>query len=170
MRMSIQGAEDLSELAERFLSSRVLQRAACLTELVDGLKRAIAAGQYDDAAMILRSVIGPSLDYTTARSLYRVRKELRGRTTLRADSIRLAVIGGFTTSQIVAFIDLCLFGAGVEAQIYEGDYGIFRQEIIDPDSDLYKFRPQVVWLAVARGDIGQQPSISGGRGNAKRSQ
>ncbi|MBL9202644.1 MAG: HAD family hydrolase [Opitutaceae bacterium] len=64
------------------------------------------------------------------------------------------MLGSFTTTQLVALLDLFLFAAGIEAEFHEGDYGVFRQEVLDPGSGLYAFKPQVLFLATTRRDLG----------------
>ena len=81
---------------------------------------------------------------------------------------RLAVLGSFTTKQLVALIDLYLFAAGIDAEIYEADYGVFRQEILDPQSALYEFGPQIVFLATSWRDLVRQPKLNDDRDELAR--
>lgn len=67
-------------------------------------------------------------------------------------SARVAVLGSYTTSQLTALLPLAAARAGVAVEIYECGYGQYRQEILDPDSELYRFAPDVVVLAVHAGD------------------
>jgi FkbH-like protein len=127
----------------------------------------VSKGSFEDVAAALRSVVSPSLDYTTAQSLCRIRQDLRGKIKPNI-AVRLAIVGGVTTKQIAAFIDLCLFAAGVESEIYEGDFGTFQQEIVDHSSGLYSFKPKVVWLAVSRRDLGPRPSVASDASTSER--
>ena len=52
-------------------------------------------------------------------------------------------------------------GGGVE--IFEADYGVYRQEILDPNSELYRFQPNVVFLATSWRDLIHRPAIGLGR-------
>jgi hypothetical protein len=148
----------LSELAERFVSCPSQLRDKIATELMAGLKNATAAGQYDEAARALQRVVSPLLDYSTMQSFYRIRKQLRDKTGVAAYSTRLAVLGSFTTKQLSAFVDLFLFAAGINVEIYEAEYGVFRHEIVDPDSHLYRFAPKCAWLATSWRDLGRRPA------------
>jgi FkbH-like protein len=156
MKLTTGTSAELPELVERFLCS---PRPPASSELVAALRNAAVQGSFEDVAAALRSVVSPSVDYTTAQSLCRIRQDLRGKIKPNF-TVRLAILGGVTTKQIAAFIDLGLFAAGVEAEIYESDFGTFQQEIVDRSSGLYSFRPKVVWLAVSRRDLGPQPSIA----------
>ena len=56
-------------------------------------------------------------------------------------------------------IELFLFAAGVELELYEAPYGVFRQEILLADSPLYKFAPKAVFIATSWRDLGQFPEL-----------
>lgn len=144
------------ELAELFLSASEANRRVQFGALLEGLREATAAGCLDEAVAALRSVVLPTMDYTSAQSLLRVFKQLLGRVQSR-HKIKLAVTGSFTTSQLVSLIQLHLFAAGIDADIYEADYGVFRQEILDSSSGLYAFTPQVLFLATTWRDLAHRP-------------
>jgi len=152
-------ARPLAELAACFISMPAAKSSRLFGELIAGLREAVTQGRNEEAASVLRSVITPALDYTRAQSLHRIRSGLQGGAPSRY-KVKLAVLGSFTTKQLVGLIDLFLFGAGVDVEIYEGDYGVFRQEIIDPASGLYDFGPQVVFLATTWRDISHRPGAS----------
>ena len=151
--------ESLSDLIEQFLTGAPAQRAGAFAEVLAGIRSALAQGHYPEAAAALRRVISPQLDYTTAQSLYRLRKQLKGKIIPPLVPVRFAILGSFTTKQLSAFIDLFLFAAGAELEWYEAEYGIFRQEIFDRSSNLYQFRPKIVLLATGNKDLGRFPTI-----------
>lgn len=70
-----------------------------------------------------------------------------------ARSARVAVIGSYTTTQLAALLPLAASRCGVALEMYEGGYGQYRQEVLDPRSGLAAFRPDVVVLAVHAGEI-----------------
>ncbi|MGD9797444.1 MAG: HAD-IIIC family phosphatase [Acidimicrobiia bacterium] len=69
-------------------------------------------------------------------------------------SIRLAVLGSSTTAQLTDLLPLVLGRLGVAVELYEADYAQYRQEVLDPDSGLYRFAPDTVLLAVHDGALG----------------
>jgi FkbH-like protein len=121
------------------------------------LKRRFASGRPEEAAELLRRAALPTLDYTAASSLSRLRARLRA--PERPAGLRLAVASSFTASQLCQLVDLFLFRAGIEVELYEAEYGVFRQEILDPGSALYAFRPQIVFLATSRRDLAHVPAL-----------
>ncbi len=100
--------------------------------------------------------VSPTLDYSSLRKL---RKYLVDQ---QAGGLRIAVLGGPTTSQLVELIEIFLAGAGIQAEIFEGEYGLFRQEILAPGSALDSFRPQVIFLATGASDVALRPDLSTG--------
>ncbi len=110
----------MQEALETFLAASGPERQERFPRLLTGLRETIDAEKYDEAASVLRRVIFPTTDYTTGQTLLRLRQKLRGKTKV-SRKIKLAVLGSFMTKQLVSFIDLHLFAAGVEAEVYEGE-------------------------------------------------
>jgi len=150
----------LDDLLEAYITADAAQKKPALNALVKQLKATVKAGDHGAAAATLRRAISPGLDYTAALNLHRVLKSLQDQPGQSAP-LRLAVLGSFTTSQLIAMIELSLFAAGIEAEVYEADFGVFRQEILDPTSGLYEFRPQVLFLATSWRDLGGAPALHG---------
>jgi FkbH-like protein len=65
--------------------------------------------------------------------------------------LRVAVLGNGTLSHFAETLRFWLAMEGFHAEIYLAPYGAYRQEILDHNSGLDAFRPDVVWLfATAR--------------------
>lgn len=94
----------------------------------------------------------PSLeeDYASWHRARRVAEEaLAGgheRETRRA--LRLAVLGSYTTNQLVSMIELVAWSRGIELEVYESGFNQYQQEILDSESGMYAFGPEIVLLAV----------------------
>ena len=79
-----------------------------------------------------------------ARSLDRIAPEsVPGR--LRA---RVALLGSFTLDPFVSVLRVEAARAGLWLDTYVAPYGQYLSELIDPTSGLYRFRPDVTFLAV----------------------
>jgi FkbH-like protein len=68
-------------------------------------------------------------------------------------SIRVALTGSCTTTQLAQMIKLAAAREGVLATIYESPYGQYEQELIDEKSPLYAFAPDFIVLAVQERDL-----------------
>lgn len=146
-------------LLEKYLSSSHADRPKALTELIARVKRLIAQGDFTAANLLVQRAVTPALDYTGAQSLSRLVEKLRGQLSCGSKT-KLAVLGGFTTTQLTKMIELHLVAGGIQADIYEADYGVFRQEILDPSSETYRFRPQIVFIATSWRDLGGWPPVT----------
>jgi FkbH-like protein len=62
--------------------------------------------------------------------------------------IRLALLGSSTLKHLVPAIRVGALRHGLWAEIFEGDYGQYRQELVDADSPLAQFKPHIVLLAL----------------------
>lgn len=71
------------------------------------------------------------------------------------DLIRIAVLGSSTLAHLIPGIRVGALRRGLIAQVLEGDFGLYLQELSDPGSALHAFQPQVLLLALdARHVIG----------------
>jgi FkbH-like protein len=77
----------------------------------------------------------------------------------RADAFRLAILGSSTLSQLTPGIRVGGLRRGLVIEVYEGPYGLYRQELHDPASGLHAFEPQALLLALdARHVVGSESS------------
>lgn len=153
------GATELLAAVEQSIAIGEDDRRAAFRVLVQRMKQAMANGQFEELAGALRVALTPTLDYTSAQALNQIYKALPSPAKGKS-RIKLAILGGFTTHQLRGLIELYLFAAGISVDVYESDYGVFRQEILDPSSALYEFAPSVVFLATHWRNIGHLPALS----------
>jgi FkbH-like protein len=135
-------------------------RRVAVPQFVKELEKALAAGDAESVAVRFRQTVVPDLDFTSASALARFLPKIRARMGAREKRQRIAVLGSFTTAQLTSFLDLFLFGVGIDADFYESDYGVVRQEALNPASGLYSFRPGIVYLPVSSRDLGRRPALS----------
>ncbi len=157
-RMVLPDAEpsEMRDAIEAYLGAPLDTRQNALAVLAARLRQAAIASP-DLAARTLRPLIVPTLDYSAADTFLRVFRKLK--TALPAGPLRkIAILGSFTTSQLASLTELFLFAAGITAEIYQADFGVYRQEILDPASPLHSFRPDILFLAVNRRDLSYRPN------------
>ncbi len=110
------------------------------------------------AASILRKLVTADIDYSAAEAFSRIYQSLKS--SLASPTKKLAILGSFTTHQLAALIELYLFSHGINASVYESDYGVVQQEILDPASGLHAFAPDVIYLATHRRSLGAGPQAT----------
>lgn len=66
---------------------------------------------------------------------------------------RVAIIGSYTLTQYASLLRLPALRAGVALDVFEGGFGQYRQELLDPGSALWAFDPDFVLIAVHEPDL-----------------
>ena len=72
---------------------------------------------------------------------------------------RIAVLGGSTTSDIAAVLELFLRNFGIKAEIYECEYAQYRQEALFPSQELADFKPEIVYLHTSLRNLTFKPTL-----------
>ncbi len=119
-----------------------------LREEIDAL---IARGEVKAAAPLLgdlwRSEPGP------AAAAFAVSRYEKLRNAWPLVPYRLFLLRSFTVEPLVPLLRASCFNAGIDLEVQVGDFNAFTQEIIDPESELYRFNADAVVLAVQTRDI-----------------
>jgi FkbH-like protein len=78
-------------------------------------------------------------------------------------SLRVAVLGSSTVTQLHAGLRVAALRRGQHVLTYEAEYGQYRQELLDVESPLHRFRPQVVLFALDAYHLtrGLRPGLDG---------
>ena len=142
-----------NEALEAYIQADAPIRAGLFKDFTARMK-ALAVADPALSAEWARRAVSVDLDYSSHLAL---RKIMARAPVKSAEPVRIAVLGGATTSQFVWLLQNFLEAQGVAAEIFEGEYGVFRQAILIPDPALDEFRPHVVFLAVNSLDV---PGIS----------
>jgi FkbH-like protein len=69
-------------------------------------------------------------------------------------SYRCAVLRSFTVEPVLPILRASAYASGIALDLHTGEFNAYAQEILDPDSALYRFKPEAVVLAVQTRDIG----------------
>jgi FkbH-like protein len=108
-----------------------------------------------DELAALRRTLAASPEYLAQTAAARKAAKLLADESVRKtlQPVRLAVLGSSTTTQLPPLLALHGLAAGLALEIYEAPFGSYRQEILDPNSALYAFKPQAVLLFVNYRDV-----------------
>lgn len=69
-------------------------------------------------------------------------------------ALKLAVLGSTTVDHLLPSIEWAAFRRGFLAQCYLGPYNQYRQELLEPASGLYAFKPDVILLMIHATEAG----------------
>ena len=89
------------------------------------------------------------------------RKGLRRKLSLRENllPVRIAVLGGSTTAEIVDLLELWLLDSGFAPEFYQSDYGAYFVEAVHSPERLVAFNPDIVYVHTSCQDIQGFPRI-----------
>lgn len=73
-----------------------------------------------------------------------IRKELLQRTYTR--EIRVAVLGGSTTNELVNVIELFLLKKGILPSFYESEYNKYYEDAVFGSDELSSFKPEIIYI------------------------
>lgn len=85
----------------------------------------------------------------------RIRKNKK---TGRENGVKIAVLGSYSIQHFVMMLEAFLLGAGIEPEIYEGEYDGIKMDVLNEDSAFYNFKPKIVILLMDHRDIQTVPS------------
>jgi FkbH-like protein len=116
--------------------------------------RALAAtGAYEDAAQKLRLALEQDVRYAFVARAEKLVRELAGSVRSNLRQCKIAVLGSSTTNLIVPVLQALCLRDRIGVEIYEGPYGSIEQEILDAQSGLARFRPDIVMLVMHWRDL-----------------
>jgi FkbH-like protein len=101
------------------------------------------------------------LDSSTSEFLLLKRKSLRRALLDNASlqKVRIAVLGGTTTNEVVDFLELLLLADGLQPEIYQSDYNRYYEEAVLNPENLVAFRPNVVYVHTSCLNIRSYPPL-----------
>ena len=67
--------------------------------------------------------------------------------------IKAAILSSFTFDQIQPLLGVESYRSGFPLSVYIGGFNQYEQEIINPSTQLYEFKPQIILLALRIDDI-----------------
>jgi FkbH-like protein len=120
--------------------------------LLQAARTAAAEGDWQQAAQRLRAAFAERPDYTFHARAGGVVREVLANTSGRRP-LRIAVLGSATLSLLTPVLKTLCFRDGIQADVYEGLFGAYRQEILDPASAFYRFNPDITFVVPTWRDL-----------------
>lgn len=111
-----------------------------------------------EALSVIKSALSLHPDYA-----WHVRAELVVDKLIRADAreperkIKLALLSSSTTALLAPVLRTAGIWRDIQFEIYEGAYGNYRQEILDPSSRLYECAPDIAVILINSRDVNTGP-------------
>jgi len=119
--------------------------------LRQSIEQSIAAGDARRAAAQLRTLWRQSR--TPALAGFVVSRFERLREQLPLTRSKLFVLRSFTVEPVIPLLRASAFVGGIDLDVKAGDFNQYPQEMLDPNSALYAFEPNVVILAALTSEV-----------------
>jgi FkbH-like protein len=103
-----------------------------------------------------------NLESLGVQDLIRKRRSLRRELSAREDlqALRIAVLGGATTNEVVDLLEIYLLDAGFRPTFYQSEYGQFYEQAVHSVSELQEFRPDLVYIHTSYRNVLVTPPVS----------
>src|SRR5882757_338673 len=118
---------------------------------VEGVRELLA--QRDTAFWpALREATRSAKDFSAVLSLATMRKKAvrAGISVATEKTIRLAIVGGSSLYPLNELLEQMIGAVSAsgwwQTELWKGDYDNYISEILDPESELYAFKPEVIFL------------------------
>ena len=72
---------------------------------------------------------------------------------------KIAILGGSTTNNIMALLDLFLLNNGIKAEFYESEYNKYYEDAMFDAPELVEFKPDVIFIHTTSVNIKNYPEI-----------
>jgi FkbH-like protein len=140
------------------------------TDLLSEARRLLDEGDRGGAAAVLARVAADPTRTSAWAAADRLHGRLRsddGATPWARRSVRLALLASHTSGQLASALRVAALAHGIALEVHEAPYHAYEQEIADPVSGTYTFRPDVVLLAVDQREV-RLPEVAGDPDEAVR--
>ncbi len=74
--------------------------------------------------------------------------------------VRIAILGGATTNDILKIMELFLLNYGIKPEFYESEYNRFYEDACFPNPELEEFKPEIIFICTSIRNITQFPRIT----------
>lgn len=130
--------------------------------IMDRMKESVKSNDFDELLRAFSLLRIRELDITDISHLDRLIKKNHGRIMENAKGadlkkIKVAVLGKYNFDTLISAIRVSLMAKGFIPEIYQSGYGLMEQEIIDPKSDFYGFKPDIALLVTGYRDVKEFP-------------
>ena len=120
-------------------------------ELRGDVEAHLSASRYNEARAALQQLWSADPGPATAGFVAQRFEKLRGHVPMTA--CRVFVLRSFTVESAMPLLRAQAFCGGIDVSVQIGEFNTYVQEILDPSSALYQFKPDVAVLAVQTRDI-----------------
>jgi FkbH-like protein len=116
-----------------------------IREQLDSVRDLIQKEEYHPAFALLCEITKGEDDFSVQHRLAKVFDSVP-EGSLNLTPIRIALVPTSTVDHFSSILKFWLAREGFEATVYIAEFDTMHQSILDPQSELYSFKPDIVWL------------------------
>lgn len=120
-------------------------------QIREQVENCLAEGRWEQARVKLGDFWRSDAKAASANFVISCYEKMRGHVPLA--QTRVAFLRSLTVEPLIAMLRSGALVGGIDPTVHVGEFNSYAQEILDPNSGLYKFKPDVVFLAVQTRDI-----------------
>ncbi len=121
-------------------------------ELLQQAKALLASGEHAGAWAALRAAAEAGDEYALQDRYAKLASKIP-KQALALTPIKVALLGTSTTDHLAHVLRFWFAVAGFELELFRSEYGTLQQTVLDPNSELYRFEPEIVWLFTTGRDV-----------------
>ena len=129
---------------------------ACIPAMRGLYEIAANRRDFDEASRWLTQLAEVDASYSTVSFVYREREKLP-RTD--GNAVRIAILSSYVLDWLIPYLDVECRKAGLTAEFYLSPFNQYAQQILNASSDLYRFKPDIIFLALGLEDICPEVSL-----------
>ncbi len=115
----------------------------------ESIRNAFESSSDNDIYHKLKLFFNSDLDYSQIKFLHKQLSKLKTKSKVT----RIAILFSRTSAQLKICLQAFLLSEGIHSEIHESEFSTSMQDILNPDSELYNFKPDIILIGTHFRDI-----------------
>src|ERR1700727_3445543 len=124
---------------------------------VSVVRQMIGEGSYAQALALLRSMVAPAQDFSVQAKAARLVSKIPA--SALGKPVRVALLASSTLDQFSDLLKLWLALEGFAAEIWIASFDTMHAQVLDKESELYRFQPDIIWLFNTHRDVRMEVAL-----------
>ena len=134
-----------------------MKNEPCHVDDVSVVRQMIGEGSYAQALALLRSTVAPAQDFSVQAKAARLVSKIPS--SALGKPVRVALLGSSTLDQFSDLLKLWLAFEGFAAEIWIASFDTMYAQVLDKESELYRFQPDIIWLFNTHRDVRMEVAL-----------
>jgi FkbH-like protein len=100
----------------------------------------------------------------TAQKFSRIEDKYREKNKVKLTGKKIAVVASYTTHHLISVMKLFMYKAGIFPIYYEAEYDGIAMELLDPQAQIFDFKPEILLILTDQKDIKEFPPLFADQG------